>query len=200
MKSIFCLLIIFSIFQPEMALSQELQFDISGKKMSDYAKLEKKLKGKIYEADGDIIIPSGMAMPIKYRRQQKGIPDLIVSYTFTEKDSLIYQIEYDWDPRNFVQGDATPQTLAFDQLLIKKYNELLASLTAKYGPSKSKGELTDLAKIETDNGLSRSDTFTTKNLETIYMSIIMSSHYRFNGTGKGLPLHFLRAYVNQKRK
>ena len=200
MKSIFCLLIIFSIFQSETALSQELQFDLSGKKMSDYANLEKKLKGKVYEPDGDIIIPSGMAMPIKYRRQQKGIPDLIVTYTFTEKDSLMYQIEYDWDPRNFVQGDAAPQTIAFDQLLIKKYNELLASLTANFGASKSKGELTDLAKIETDNGLSRSDTFTTKNLETIDMSIIMSNHYKFNGTGKGLPLHFLRIYVNQKRK
>ena len=200
MKSIFCLLIIFSIFQSETALSQELQFDLSGKKMSDYANLEKKLKGKVYEPDGDIIIPSGMAMPIKYRRQQKGIPDLIVTYTFTEKDSLMYQIAYDWDPRNFVDGDATPQTIAFDQLLIKKYNELLTSLTANFGASKSKGELTDLAKIETDSGLSRSDTFTTKNLETIYMSIIMSNHYKFNGTGKGLPLHILQVYVNQKRK
>lgn len=200
MKLFLSLFLFLLFFQLEKVSSQDLDLDITGKTIHHFVKLEEKLKSKVYQTDGDIVLPSGMAMPIMYRRAEKNTPDLIVNYIFNATDSLIHQINYSWDPRNFEKGEASPKLVTFDQQLIKKYNELLTALTAKYGVSESKGELTDLKKIESNTGLTRSDSWITKERVKIELSIILSNHYKYNGTAGGKPLHIINIYAQHERK
>lgn len=58
-------MLILLLSQIAIAFSQENNTDITGKKMSDFIRLETKLKGKAYQKGCDIIIPGGMEMPIQ---------------------------------------------------------------------------------------------------------------------------------------
>ncbi|MFW0714389.1 hypothetical protein [Pedobacter sp. N23S346] len=200
MKKIFFAMLTLSLSQITIAFSQEINTDINGKKMSDFIRLETKLKGKVYQKGGDIIIPGGMEMPILYRRAQKGIPDLTINYIFTKKDSVIHEIQYCWDPRNFEDGKPAAQSIEFDKALIRKYNLVLKELTARFGASEARDDLTDLAKINTNRGLGRSDSWTTKDGTKIYMSTILANHYKFDDNDNGNSLHKIDIYVTTKRK
>lgn len=158
--------------------------------MSFFKKLEEKNKGKVYQTDGDIIIPGGMAMPIMYRRMQKDMPDLIVNYVFTEKDSIMHTVEYEWDLRNY-SGQVDIKPLEFQKDFVKKYNELLRLLTARYGLSESKGELADFLKVGDSKELSKSDRWSTKENTDLHLYIFRSHKYK--------PVFKIRLYVSPKR-
>ncbi|TKC57604.1 hypothetical protein FBD94_20195 [Pedobacter hiemivivus] len=166
------------LLQVDVVLSQEIYTDIAGKKMSFFKKLERKNKGEVYQTDGDIIIPGGMAMPIMYRRAQKDMPDLIVNYVFTEKDSLMHTVEYEWDVQN-------------QKAFVNKYNELLNLLTARYGASVSKGELADFLKVDGSKKLSKSDRWSTKENAEVELYAFRSKEYN--------PVYKIRLYVSPKR-
>ncbi|SDJ50762.1 hypothetical protein SAMN04487898_103114 [Pedobacter sp. ok626] len=178
------------ILQVDPVYSQDIYTDIVGKKMSFFKKLEEKNNGKLYETDGDIIIPGGMAMPIMYRRVQKDKPDLIVNYVFTEKDSLIHTVEYEWDVTNYGDQKASVKPLVMQKAFIQKYNELLKLLTARYGASTSKGELADFLKGDGPEELSKSDSWVTKENTAIELYAFKSSEYK--------PVFKIKLYVSPK--
>jgi len=72
--------------------AQEISTEIHGRKMKEFISLEKKLGSHLYRGVRDLIIPGGMATPLLYRRAESGIPDLLVTYTFSIKDSLVNNI------------------------------------------------------------------------------------------------------------
>lgn len=188
------------LIQITSAFAQDISTDITGKKMADFIKIEKKLKGKIHTSENDIIIPGGMEAPVMYRRVQKGIPDLIVSYTFTKQDSSIHEVQYSWNPANFENADLSVQPISLDKMLVEKYIELLTALSKKYGPSKSEGDLTDLQKIDSATGLERSDAWVTKDLTNVRMSIILANQYKFRPDSKSRSLHMITIYVDRKKQ
>lgn len=171
--------------------SQEIYTDIAGKKMSFFKKLEEKNKGKVYQTDGDIIIPGGMAMPIMYRRAQKDMPDLIVNYVFREKDSVMHTVEYQWDVRNYKDKHTDEVPSAFQKDFVKKYKELLNLLTARYGVSESKGELADFLKVEDSKKLNKSDRWSTKENTEVELYTFRSHQYK--------PVLKIRLYISPKR-
>lgn len=179
------------LLQVDVVFSQEIYTDIAGKKMSFFKKLEEKNKGKVYQTDGDIIIPGGMAMPIMYRRAQKDMPDLIVNYVFSEKDSVMHTVEYQWDVRNYKDKHTDEVPSAFQKDFVKKYGELLNLLTARYGVSVSKGELADFLKEEDSKKLNKSDRWSTKENTEVELYAFRSHEYK--------PVLKIRLYISPKR-
>lgn len=187
MLSTLCLL----IFLGNVVYAQDIFTDISGKKMSFFKELEKKNKGKVYQKDGDIIIPGGMAMPIMYRRVQKDMQDLIVNYVFTEKDSIMHTVDYLWDVRNYNDKDIEETPSAFIKDFVKKYQELLSLLTARYGVSTSIGNLDDFLYVDDMKKLNKSDRWSTKENTEVVLYTFRTHQYK--------PVFKIRLYVSPKR-
>ncbi len=181
------------------AIGQEIPTNIHGKKMKTFINLENKLGGKLYQPDGDIVIPAGMDFPLTYRRTEKDIPDLLVTYTFGKQDSLMHSIEYEWDMINFDRKQET-QHLNIQKAFIKKYLSLVKQLDQKIGKSEQKGDLGDLAKIDLKGGLSRSDSW--KPNDTTYISLyaIFSNYQEEKGNVKIRPTNRIRLGISKMKK
>lgn len=181
------------------AVGQEIPTSIHGQKMKIFIDVEKKLSGKLYQPTGDIIIPAGMALPLTYRRSEKDIPDLLVTYTFNEQDSLMNQIEYEWDMTNFDSNHKT-QPLKIQKAFIKKHLMLVEQLDQKLGKSKQNGDLSDLTKIDVKGGLTRSDVW--KPNDTTYVSIysVFSNYQEEKGNIKINPTNRIRLNISKIKK
>lgn len=157
---------------------QIVQPELIGQKMAVAIKQENRLKSKIYKGGGDILTPKDMAFPVRYIRQEKSIPDLIVQYTFSKNDSVIHNIEYEWDVKNFDESDHVVKPISFDKALIERYNSLLAYFTKKYGPGSAKGDLTDLTRIDSLGGLTRTDKWNANGQVDVLMYTAISNYYQ----------------------
>ena len=181
------------------AVGQEIPTRIHGEKMKSYLDYEMKLGSKRYQGRGDIIIPGGMAMPLTYRRTEKSIPDLLVTYTFSIKDSLIDRIGYEWDMTNFEPGTET-QPLMVQKALIEKYMSLVDQLSIKFGKSKQKGDLSDLSKIDFRGGLTREDEWKPNDTTQIYMYSVFSNSQEEIGNIKRIPTNRIRLGISKRKK
>ena len=179
--------------------AQEINTELHGKKMSTFIQMEKKLGGKIFHGDGDIIIPQGMEMPLTYRRKQIGTPDLIITYTFSKVDSLINNVKYEWDTQNF-NLDATKQPLPVQKALIKKYQTLADELNRKYGRGEQEGDLIDLTKINLKGGLTRSDQWYPNDTTYISMYSMISNFQESQPNSKLEPSNRIVIFVNKIKK
>lgn len=179
--------------------AQEISTEIHGKKMKTFADIEKKLHGKLYQGEGDIIIPGGMATPLTYRRTEKDIPDLLITYTFSQGDSLMNSIEYEWDVINF-DKNKMKQPLGKQKAFIKKYQLLVDQLNQKYGKSEQEGDLSDLTKIELKGGLKRNDKWKPNDSSVVYMYTVLSNYEEENENFKIGATNRIRLYVNNVKK
>ena len=179
--------------------AQEINTEIYGKKMNTFIDIEKKLGGKLYQGEGDIIVPGGMAVPLTFRRAERGIPDLLVTYTFSKQDSLIDRIEYEWDMINFEPSNKK-QTLDVQKSFVKKYELLVNQLNQKYGERVHKGDLNELAKIDLKGGLTRNDKWKPNDSLTITLYTVLSNFYEKNGNMEIEPTNRIRLYVNKIKK
>jgi hypothetical protein len=181
------------------SFAQSVNPDLLGKKISLAIKQEQQLKSEIYTNDEDIIIAGGMAIPVRFIRVEKDIPNLIVQYIFSEKDSIIRKIEYEWDVRNFDKSDHNVKPLAFNKALIERYNNLVTFFTKKYGAGAIKGDLSDLTKIEALGGLTRTDKWNNGHVDVLMYTTI-SNHYEATAYGASIPTHRIRVYLSEPRK
>ncbi|MBE9603188.1 hypothetical protein [Pedobacter sp. MC2016-24] len=179
--------------------AQEINTEIYGKKMNTFIDIEKKLGGKLYQGEGDMIVPGGMAVPLTFRRAERGIPDLLVTYTFSKQDSLIDRIEYEWDMINFEPSNKK-QTLDVQKSFVKKYELLVNQLNQKYGERVHKGDLNELAKIDLKGGLTRNDKWKPNDSLTITLYTVLSNFYEKKGDIKIEPTNRIRLYVNKIKK
>ncbi|MCX2573642.1 hypothetical protein [Pedobacter sandarakinus] len=184
------------MFFCQLSFGQAITTDIYGKTMKRLAAGESKLGGKIFQIDGDLIIPGGMAVPLTYRRAERGIPDLLVTYTFTEKDSLINMIEYEWDAINFDQN-GSKQSLAVQQAFIEKYRLLANELTKRYGQSTQKGDLKDLDQIDVKGGLRQRNYWKPNDSLEIELYSVFSNYEEKKGEIEIKPTNRIRIYVNK---
>jgi len=181
-----------------VAYAQAINPDLLGKKIAFAIKQEQQLKSKIYTNDEDIIIAGGMAMPVRFIRVEKDIPNLIVQYIFSEKDSIIHKIGYEWDVRNFDKSDHNVKPLAFNKALIERYNSLVKLFTQKYGVGTTKGDLSNLTKIDTSGGLTRTDKWNSGQVDVL-MHTAISNHYEATAYGASIPTHRIRVYLSEPR-
>lgn len=188
--------IFFSIFLCQLSFAQDITTDIYGKHMKNMATLENKLGGRLFQVNGDIVVPGGMAAPLTYRRKEQGIPDLLVTYTFTEKDSLIDRIEYEWDAINFDEN-AVKQPLNVQQAFINKYLLLKNELTKRYGEGIEKGDLKDLSQIDLKGGMRQRNDWKPNDSLEINLYSVFSNYHEKNGNVEIKPTNRIRIYVNK---
>lgn len=180
--------------------AQEISAEIHGKQMKDFISLEKKLGSHLFQGNGDIIItPGGMATPLLYRRTENGIPDLIVTYTFSIKDSLVNNIGYEWDIANF-DKEYKKQPLKVQKAFIKKYEFLKDQLSHKYGKGEQRGDLSDLTKIELKDGLASSGQWNPNDSTEVYLYGTFQNYQGKNGTIEIEPSYCIRVSVQEVKK
>lgn len=178
--------------------AQEISTEVHGKKAINFINNEPKLGGKVFQKSGDMIIGSGMADPLTYRRPERGVPDLLVTYNFGQKDSLMNSIEYEWNPEYF-ESEPKVQSPELQKALIKKYDSLVAMLNERLGKGMQKGDLSDLSKVSQSDGLSRSDSW--KPNDTTYVSLY--TMLRNGGEVRGYkkqPTYLIRLNISKVKK
>ena len=114
------------LFISTSAFGQEFNFDIHNTSLSEYLKMEKNLGSQRIPTTSNHVSFSGNAQPIKYQREEKIIPDLIVYYYFKEKDSTMSHVLFEWDVRHFRSQEDRYQKESeeLEQTLIAKYKSL----------------------------------------------------------------------------
>lgn len=196
LQLLLALLITVFTFSANQTLAQDIAIDIEGKNFKTFQAMEKKLKSVLFQSEGDVIIPGGMAIPVTYRRIQQGIPDLLVTYTFSEKDSTIKSIEYEWDMLNF-EKERKAQSLTLQKAMIKKYMTLLDLCTKKLGAGSQEGDLSDLSKIDQPHGLNRSDRWNPNDTTDVYLYSVFSNTKRKQGDATYEPTNRIRLLINR---
>jgi len=178
-----------------ISFSQEFLLDIHKNKLSDFVAFEQNLGSKRLENSSNYISQQGVAQPIQFRREQKGLPDLFAYYFFYQKDSTINYVLYEWDDNNSNGHKPIPKK-SFEEikLFIDKYKELHSLLYAAYGKSKTNGDLNDLSKIETGD-FRKEDTWDMVDSSKIELSIVLSNKYEKNGAVTISRTYRIRLYI-----
>ncbi|BAU54114.1 hypothetical protein [Mucilaginibacter gotjawali] len=184
------LLFLFGSFFISSWTFAQISLDINGRNIAFFRQLETNAKGELVKTDVDYVSADGTGQPVIYKRIQNGLPDLWVYYFPLKKDSLISYVLYEWQ-------DKDAKALPLEELkpYLSKYTELLGIVTAKYGKSLSKGNLDDLALIDT-KGLTRNDTWRGNDYD-IEMYITLSNLHVVHGNVSITPTHTIRLYVRR---
>jgi hypothetical protein len=197
MKAIFCFLV---VLQFNLIFSQEILTRIEGKKIDYFVNIEEKINSELFDSDQNYLSFDDSAQPIIYRRKEKDIPDLLVYYTFSKKDSIVNEILYEWDVYNFEKKDNNVKSEKFSKALIEKYVKTLEYLTRQYGKSKVEREDQDLNKIVSYDKLTREDNWRPNDSLEINMYITISNYYKKEGFSTVNPTHRIRVYVKNIKK
>ena len=194
------ILIAFIFFQSYQTFAQEIITEIQGKKVDYFLKVEKKLNSELFNTNQTYLSMDDSAQPIIYKRKEKEIPDLLVQYSFSKKDSIINEVLYEWDVYNFEKNENNVKSEKFNKALIEKYNNLLKTLRNKYGESKVEGSLENLKEIDSNKGLNRKDTWKPNDSLEIVMYTAISNYYKKEGFVTKNPTHRIRLYVKNIKK
>jgi hypothetical protein len=168
------LLISILILAHSKAFSQtsSVELELNSKKISYFRKLEKEKGGKPYDPNITYLSSGNVATPEIYRRKEKALPDLLVSYSYYKKDSTLSTLEYQWD-NAYDKKEKTMSLEVLEKNMISKYNQLLAQFTARYGKSTSDGSLDDLSELNVKS-IYRTDTWAPNDTLKIQMYIAIS--------------------------
>lgn len=142
----------------------------------------------------------GSAQPIIYRRKEKNIPDLLVQYSFSKKDSIINNVLYEWDTYNFEKQNNNQKTEKFEKSLIEKYKTLKKYLINKFGQPETKNNYSNLAKYEQKNFFEENSNWKPNDSIEIEMYAIVSNHFENKGSITINPTHRIRLYVRNIKK
>lgn len=172
-----------------------IELDIHNKKIGYFRNLERSLGSTKFISDQNYISTGDLAQPEIFLRKEKNLPDLLVYYTYFKKDSIISEIHYEWDVYNFDKRDNNIKSLGFEKNLIKKYSSIIELVGSKFGKSEVEGGLDDLSKINTDEGLNRSDVWKPSDSLKIYAYTAISNYFRKDQFVTVNPTHKIRLYV-----
>jgi hypothetical protein len=177
--------------------SQSIALDIHRKSLSDFIKMEKDLGShpiantSIYMSENDI------AQPIRFRRKENDMPDLIVYYFFYKSDSAVNHILYEWDESNFT-GDIEIKTKKSPNEItpfINKYKQILSQITLAFGESKSEGNM-NTSMIEFDQfEINKQDKWKTNDSTDIDLYMSLSNKYEKKGAMEIIPTYRIRLDV-----
>ncbi len=190
-------LILGILFISTSVFGQEFNFDIQNTSLDEYLKMEQKLGSERIPNIRNHISSNGNARPIKFKREQKIISDLVAYYYFKEKDSVMSHVLYEWDESlHTLKSDTkNKKSKEYQIALIKKFNQLENKLTELYGEPKSRGDLSDLKQAELKGGLRKNDKWYPNDNTEIEMYIVVSNYYKKSGIVTVTPTHRIRLYI-----
>jgi phage regulator Rha-like protein len=178
---------------------QEFEFDIQNTSLSEYLEMEQNLGSERITTIRNHVSSNGNAQPIKFKREQKIISDLVAYYYFKEKDSVMSHILYEWDESllTLKPNSKEKKSKEYQIALIEKFNELEKKLTELYGEPKSRGDLSDLKQAELKGGLKKNDKWYPNDNTEIEMYIVVSNYYKKSGMITIAPTHRIRLYIRK---
>lgn len=182
---------------------QEFEFDIHNTSLNEYLKMEQNLGGEQITNLRNHVSFDGNAQPIKFRRDQKIISDLVVYYYFKKKDSTMSYILYEWDDSLLTLKANTNdiKSKKYQKALIHKFNELETMITDIYGNPKTEGNLANLKQAKERGGLQKNIKWFPNDSTEIEMYANVSNFYEKRGMETTAPTHRIRLYVrNTKRE
>jgi len=184
------------------SFAQEFGFDIHNTSLNDYLKMEEKLGSERISNLRKYISLSGVAQPIKFRRKEKIISDLVVYYYFKEKDSSMSSVEYEWDESLLTLKSNTnnKKSKKYQKALIRKFNKLEKMITDIYGKPQSEGDLSDLKKANEKGGLYKNVKWFPNDSTEIEMYATVSNFYEKREMVTTAPTHRIRLYINNTKK
>ena len=172
-----------------------IELDIHGKKIDYFRNLEKHLGSIKFNSAQTYISSKNVAQPEIFIRKEKNLPDLLIYYTFFKKDSTTSEINYEWDVYNFDKKDNNIKPIDFEKNLINKYNSIIDIVNSKFGKSEVDGSLEELSKINTKEGLKRSDVWKPTDSLKIYAYTTISNYFKKDQFVTVNPTHRIRLYV-----
>lgn len=180
---------------------QGFNFDIQNTSLDEYMKMEEILGGKKIQNESRYYSGKGIAQPIRFQRKEKRIPDCIVSYQFYEIDSLLTEIEYEWDVSNFEKHDNNQKSKKFQKTLISKYIELKTLISKDFGKPQVKKNYSNISRLDSINTFVESSTWKLNESTEIELYATISNYYEKKGVITINPVHRIRLYViNQSKK
>jgi hypothetical protein len=194
------LLVFGYILLSSLAYSQTLELDTHKKKLAAFLRLEDSLGSMRLENNSSYISGPGVAQPVKFRRKEDGIPDLVVYYFYFTNDSSIDYILYEWDDE-IDKGilDTVKKSSKEINAFIAKYKGLDQQITQTFGKSESDGSLTDLSKIETGD-FKKEDVWKPDDSTKIDLYTVLSGKYEQHGAVTINPTYQIRLYIYNLNK
>ncbi|PZW37633.1 hypothetical protein LX95_02860 [Mesonia algae] len=182
---------------------QEFNFDIHNTTLNEYLEMERNL-GNEQIPNIRNHISAENAQPIKFRRKQKIISDLVGHYYFKKKDSTMSYIRYEWDESLLTLKANTndKKSKKYQKALIRKFNEIEKMIANIYGEPVSEGDLSDLriANDDIKGGLKKNVKWFPNDSTEIEMYANVSNYYEKRGMVTTSPTHRIRLYVRNTKK
>jgi len=183
---------------------QEFEFDIHNTSLSEYLEMEQNLGSERIPTIRNHVSLNGNAQPIKFKREEKIISDLVAYYYFKEKDSLMSHILYEWDESLLTLKANTndKKSKKYQKALIRKFNELEKMIANIYGEPVSEGNLSDLriANDDIKGGLKKNAKWFPNDSTEIEMYANVSNYYEKRGMVRTAPTHRIRLYIRNTKK
>jgi hypothetical protein len=179
---------------------QEFGFDIHNISLNEYVQMEKNLKSERIPTSSNHVSFSGDAQPIKFKRTEKKIADLITYYYFKEKDSTMSSVLYEWDVSNFEKKDNNQKPKKYQKAFISKYKELKESISNEFGEPKTKRNYSNISRLDSINTFVESSTWKPNDSTEIEMYATVSNYYEKKGAMTINPVHRIRLYIKNQSK
>jgi hypothetical protein len=189
----------FLLFIPIGILGQEINFNLHKTSLNECIQIENLLKSKRLSNTSKYYSGKGIAQPIRFEREEKIIPNCIVSYKFFEKDSLLSEIEYEWDIYNFEQQDNNKKSKEFEDELIIKYQNLKDFISKEFGQPKTKNNYSNLAQYKQENFFEENSNWNPNDSTEIELYITVSNFYEKRGAITINPDHKIRLYIKKNK-
>ena len=188
------------LFFPFLTFGQEFNFDIHNLSLSKAMEIEGSLGSKKIKNEYTYMSGKGMAQPISFQRNENEIPDCIVRYSFYEKDSVLTEINYEWDVYNFEKQDNNQKSEEFEQALIKKYIEIKDDISSEFGKPKIESNYSNLAQYEQKLFFEESSTWEPNDSTIIELYTTVSNYYEKIGSTTINPVHRIRLFIKKTDK
>ncbi|REG83353.1 hypothetical protein [Winogradskyella sediminis] len=179
---------------------QEFGFDIHNISLNEYVQMEENLKSERIPTTSNHVSFSGDAQPIKFKRTEKKIADLITYYYFKEKDSTMSSVLYEWDVSNFEKKDNNQKPKKYQKAFISKYKELKESISNEFGEPKTKRNYSNISRLDSINTFVESSTWKPNDSTEIEMYATVSNYYEKKGAMTINPVHRIRLYIKNQSK
>jgi hypothetical protein len=182
---------------------QEFNFDIHNTTLNEYLEMEQNL-GSEQIPNIRNHVSRVNAQPIKFKREQKIISDLVGYYYFKKKDSTMSHILYEWDESLLTLKSNTndKKSKKHQKALIHKFNELEKIIADIYGEPVTEGDLSDLriANDDIKGGLKKNVKWFPNDSTEIEMYANVSNYYEKRGMATTAPTHRIRLYIRNTKK
>lgn len=179
------------------AFTQTWMLETRGKTIGYFIHVEDKLGSAAYKYRYSYIGKSGLAQPIQYRRREKDVPDLLVTYYFYQSDSVIDKIEYNWNESQFRDTFDSKDRKSPAEIMpyLKRYNEIYSDIRAQYGEGKMQGNM-DTSGITSDQfRLENEVRWQSKDSSKLALSIYLSNKYIVSGNTYSYPQYHIKLTI-----